>query len=112
LTNAVYAAPGYIVFARDGEAMAATFDARTGRITGDAVPLGESVAHESVSFVAGLSASSDGTLAVRSQPAPGISMTAVGGAFDAELRVLDRQGAAITMVGGTQLFTGLMTSAS
>jgi len=106
LSSGVYAAPGYVVFARDGQLMAAPFDADSGRITGDPVALGEAVAMDDIYYFAGVSAAFDGTLAIRPPPAPVVSAAVwVGGAFDAELTLLERDGSVASRFGGMQLFT-------
>ena len=69
LSSAVYAPPGFVVFARDGQVMAAPFDPAGGRIRGEPVPLAEAVAVDASLYLAGLSAAADGTLAIRSPPA-------------------------------------------
>ncbi len=109
LSSAVFAPPGYIVFARDGQLMAAPFDLGTTRITGEPVALGEAVAVEPSFYTAGLSAAADGTLAIRPPPAPVLSNAGLlGGAFDAELALLRRDGSQVSRFGGVQNFTYFM----
>ena len=66
-TAPVYAAPGWLVFARDGVLAAQAFDVDKLRLTGEAVSLGDQpgVARAGVSYDAGprVSASTVGTLA-------------------------------------------------
>jgi hypothetical protein len=101
LSTAVYAAPGYVVFARDGQLMAAPFNVTTLRTTGEPVALGETVAFEASNYNAAISAAADGTLAIRIPPAPHI----VGmGADDAELTVYKRDGSVASRFGGVQTF--------
>ena len=58
LSSAVYAPPGFVVFARDGQLMAAAFDPDAGRLTGEPIALGEAVAVDASSYTSGLSAAS------------------------------------------------------
>ena len=69
LSSAVYAPPGYLVFAREGRLMAAPFDLAAGRVTGTPAPIGGTVATDGSMYFAAVSASADGTLAVRPPPA-------------------------------------------
>ena len=61
-SNAVLAAPGYLLFAREGTLMAQRFDTRTVTVSGDPVPVVERVAHTTPSSVAIFGASQDGSL--------------------------------------------------
>ena len=103
LSAAVYAPPGYVVFARAGQLMAATFDAAARRITGEPIGLGEAVAFDTSFFTAGVSAAANGTLAIRPPPAP-VASAASGqaGAFEAELTLVRRDGSVIARFGGVQ----------
>jgi hypothetical protein len=65
VSSAVYVEPGYILFARDGVLTACPFDAASGRITGDALALGEKVTLHSANYLAAFSASATGTIALR-----------------------------------------------
>ena len=65
----MYAPPGYLVFAREGTLTAAPFDLAAGRVTGPPIAIGGAVATEAQFYFAGISASADGTLAVRPPPA-------------------------------------------
>ena len=69
LSSAVYAPPGYLVFAREGTLTAAPFDLAAGRVTGPPVAIGGAVATDAQFYFAAISASADGTLAVRPPPA-------------------------------------------
>jgi Tol biopolymer transport system component len=111
LSSAVYAPPGYVVFARDGELMAVPFDLDAGEVTGDPIDLGETVAVDATRYIAGVSASADGTLAIRPPPALAASAGVTGGAFEAELTLLNRDGSLASHFGGVQLFTYLMAVA-
>jgi hypothetical protein len=103
LSSAVYAAPGYLVFARDGHLMAAPFDADAGKVTGEPIALGEDVAVDALYYVAGLSAASNGTLAIRPPPAPVLAAAvSSGGTFDGELTFLKRDGSVASRFGGLQ----------
>ena len=106
LSNAVYAPPGFVVFARDGQVMAAPFDPAGGRIRGEPVPLAEAVAVDASLYLAGLSAAADGTLAIRSPPAVLVSSDA--GAFDGELTFIRRDGSVSSRFGGVQKFIEAM----
>jgi Tol biopolymer transport system component len=91
LSNAVYASPGYILFSRAGVLTAAPFDLPSGRVVGEAFTLGEPVAFDGATNLAGLSAAADGTVAVRPPPA----LLTLGAAVATELRVVDRRGATL-----------------
>ncbi|MEO5895591.1 MAG: protein kinase [Vicinamibacterales bacterium] len=91
LSSAVYASPGYLVFAREGTITAAPFDLAAGRVTGPPVAIGGTVATDAAFYFAAISASSDGTLAVRPPPAVTL-VNADTNAFTAELRLVDRNG--------------------
>jgi Tol biopolymer transport system component len=109
LSSAVYAPPGFLVFARDGQLMAAPFSLDAGRVTGEPIALGESVAIDATRYTAAVSADGSGTLAIRPPPAPVVSAAgASGGAFDGELTLLKRDGTGALRFGGVQLFTYLM----
>jgi eukaryotic-like serine/threonine-protein kinase len=109
LSGAVYAPPGYVVFARDGQLMAAPFDLDAGRITGEPVALGEAVPSDTSFYTAAVSAAATGTLALRPPPAPAVS-TAAGqsGVFDSELAFLTRDGSIASRFGGVQAMTYYM----
>ena len=112
LSSAVYAVPGYVVFARDGQLMAAPFSVSDGRITGEPAALAETVAIDGTYYIAGVSAANDGTLAIRLPPAPALSTAvAAGGTFDGELTLLTRDGSVASHFGGVQQF-GFMMSLS
>ena len=109
LSSAVYAAPGHVAFARDGQLMVAPFDLAAGAITGEPVALGEAVATEGDYYTAGLSAAADGTLALRPPPAPAVSQASGNsGAFESELTLLMRDGSIASRVGGNQRLTFYM----
>jgi len=59
-SNAVYAAPGYLLFAQEGTLMAQRFDARALTLSGDPVPVAANIGHTTPSSVAMFSASADG----------------------------------------------------
>ena len=101
LSSAVYAAPGYVVFARDGQLMAAPFSGGSARITGEPVALGEPVAFDASNYTAAISAATDGTLAIRPPPAHNILAM---GADDAELTFYKRDGSVVSRFGGIQTF--------
>ena len=62
-SRAEYALPGYLVYMNAGTLVAQPFDARSGRATGDPVPVGENIAGSAGDF----SVSSAGVLAYRSR---------------------------------------------
>ena len=91
LSSAVYAAPGYLVFVREGTLTAAPFNLAAGQVTGPPVAIGEAVATEPQFYFAAISAAADGTLAVRPPPAA-VPINADMNASNAELRLVDRSG--------------------
>ncbi len=103
LSSAVYAPPGYLVFARNGTLTAVPFDLSAGRVTGSPVSIGGAVATESQFYFAGISASADGTLAVR--PPPALTLTSPGmNAAQTELHLVDRGGSG-SRVSSARLFS-------
>jgi eukaryotic-like serine/threonine-protein kinase len=106
LSSAVYAPPGYLVFVRDGRLTALPFDLAAGRVTGSPVAIGDAVAAESQFYFAGISASADGTLAVR--PPPALTLTAPGmNTAQTELHLVDRSGSG-NRVSSARLFSFTM----
>ena len=91
LSSAVYAPPGYLVFAREGTLTAAPFDLAAGRVTGPPVAIGGAVATDAQFNFAAISASADGTIAVRPPPAV---VFPDSNPFNAELHLADRSGSA------------------
>ena len=59
-------------------------------------------------YTAGVSAAADGTLAIRPPPAPACQRGWTGGAFDAELTLLKRDGSVASRFGGVQKFSYFM----
>ena len=106
LSSAVYAPPGYLVFARNGMLTALPFDLAAGRVTGSPVPIGGAVATESQFYFAGISASADGTLAVRPPPALTLSSPGMNTA-ETELHLVDRTGTG-SRVSSRRLFSFTM----
>jgi Tol biopolymer transport system component len=106
LSSAVYAPPGYLVFSREGMLTAVPFDLVAGRVTGPPRAIGGAVAMDSQFYLAAISASDDGTLAVRPPPAMAL-MNADPAAFTSELHFFDRNGTA-SRVGSARLFSYLM----
>ncbi len=101
LSSAVYA-QGHVLFARDQQLMAVPFDAATRQVAGEPFPVGEPVAFDSYFFAAGISAAVDGTIAIRTPPAPAMSVAAgQSGVFDAEMAMLDRNGTIVSRSGAT-----------
>jgi Tol biopolymer transport system component len=106
LSSAVYAPPGYLVFARNGTLTALPFDLAAGRVTGSPVPIGGAVAMESQFYFAGISASADGTLAV--WPPPALTLSSPGmNAAQTELHLVDRGGRG-SRVSSARLFSFTM----
>jgi Tol biopolymer transport system component len=106
LSSAVYATPGYLVFAREGALTAVPFDASGGRVTGAPVAIGAPVASDAAFYFAAVSAAADGTLAVR--PPPTVTLINVDtNAFNAELHTVDRTGAG-GRTGSARLFSYFM----
>ena len=103
LSSAVYAPPGYLVFAREGTLTAAPFDLAGGRVTGPPIAIGGAVATDAQFYFAAVSAAADGTLAVRPPPASGLVFPD-SNAFNAELHLVDRSGAP-SRVGTTRPFS-------
>ena len=92
LSSAVYAPPGYLIFVREGTLTAASFDLATARVNGPPVAIGGAVATDAVFYFAAVSASADGTLAVRPPPAVAL-ISADMNTTNAELHLVDRAGA-------------------
>ena len=105
LSSAVYASPGYLVFAREGTLAAVPFDLPTGRVTGPPIVIGGAVATDAGFYFAGISASADGTLSVRPPPAVVFPDSNL---FNAELRLVDRSGTS-SRVATARLFSSFMT---
>jgi Tol biopolymer transport system component len=108
LTSAVYTR-GHIVFARDGQLMAAPFDLASGSVTGEPTAIGEAVAGDRAWYMAAVSAAADGTLAIRPPPAPVVA-TASGqtGTFDGVLGLLRRDGSVVSRFGASEGLTYFM----
>ena len=104
LSSAVYAAPGYLVFVREGTLAAAPFDLASGRVTGAPIAIGGAVAMDAQFYFAGISASADGTLAVRPPPAV---VFPESNALKTELRLVDRSGTG-SRVAAARLFSYFM----
>ena len=104
LSSAVYASPGYLVFAREGTLSAAPFDLAAGRVTGSPIAIGGSVATDAQFYFAAISASANGTLTVRPPPAVVFPDAPT---LNAELRLVDRSGTG-SRVGTARLFSSFM----
>jgi serine/threonine protein kinase len=61
-SGAVYAAPGYVLYAQEGTVMAQPVDPRTFKLAGEAFPVAENVSHNTPSSEASFSASADGSM--------------------------------------------------
>jgi eukaryotic-like serine/threonine-protein kinase len=68
---AIYAAPGYLMFVRQGTMFVRHFDAARGEASGDEVPIADSVAFDPTLHTAGFSVSETGMLAYRTGNANG-----------------------------------------
>jgi Tol biopolymer transport system component len=66
LSEARYAAPGYLLFVREGNVMAQPFDASSAKTTGDAVPIAERVRFTAPRWSGNFSASQTGRLVFHS----------------------------------------------
>jgi serine/threonine protein kinase/Tol biopolymer transport system component len=93
VSNAVYAEPGYILFARDGVLTAVPFDAAAGRITRDAMSLGERVTVNPETQLGAFSVSRSGVIALRRS-----------GTFErvGQLQWMDRKGMVIATLGSVK----------
>src|SRR5262249_40672773 len=65
VTEALYAPPGYILFMREGNLMAQSFNANRMELSGDAFPVAERIAANPTFGILALSASNTGVLAYR-----------------------------------------------
>src|SRR5579864_3394790 len=66
-SSGIYAAPGYLLFIREGTLMAQRFDADAVRMIGEAVPVTEHATSDAIIWRGTLSASDDGIMVYRSQ---------------------------------------------
>ena len=105
LSSAVYAPPGYLIFAREGTLTAAPFDLAAGRVTGPPVAIGGAVATDASFNFAAISASADGTIAVRPPPTA-VLVFSDSNPFNAELHQADRSGAR-NRVAAARLFSSV-----
>jgi serine/threonine protein kinase/Tol biopolymer transport system component len=96
----MFAAPGYLLFLRDGTLLAQTFDATALHTSGEPVPIVESVAFSSVDGRAAYSVSENGVLAYRASGIPGTS----------QLLWTDRSGTRLTTVGAAGDYNSLRLS--
>jgi Tol biopolymer transport system component len=74
-SNAVYSAPGYVLFMREQTLMAQPFDVRKTQITGDAVPIAEQVDYNNLAVRGMFSASENGVLAYTSGAGANVQLT-------------------------------------
>ena len=88
-SNAVYAPPGYLLFARGRILLAQPFDAGSAQTTGDAVPVAEPVFYDALNIQANFGASQNGVLAY----------VANGGVSNVQLTWMDRSGKTTGTVG-------------
>ena len=94
-SNALYAPPGYLLFAREGTLMAQRFDANSLRLSGDAFPVAANVEHIRASAQAFFAVSADGRVLVHQGE--------VG--RDSRLTWFDRDGRKLGTVGPERDFT-------
>jgi Tol biopolymer transport system component len=99
-SNAVYAAPGYLLFAQEGTLMAQRFDARALTLSGDPVPVAANIGHTTPSSVAMFSASADGRVLSYQPAVPRL----------ARISWFDRAGHASEPIGPEKEFTELRLS--
>jgi eukaryotic-like serine/threonine-protein kinase len=97
LLNAVYAPPGYLLFVRDGVLMAQPFDPDRLQLTGDALPILESVASNLGFQKAIFSVSENGILAYQAGS---------GSGFTNDLIWMDRIGKQLAKLGDTAAYFG------
>jgi len=93
-SNAVYAPPGYLLFAQDGALMAQRFDASRFGLSGDPIPIANPVRVLPTAWLVMASASQNGVLAYSAEKA----------ANGWQLEWFDRHGKAMGSIGGTQFF--------
>jgi serine/threonine protein kinase len=100
-TSAVYAAPGYLLFVRQGTLLAQSFDAKTLALSGDPFPIAERVESAAPPGLVSFSASSSGILSygIGSAAAPGVRMA-----------LLDREGKLIQSLGPEAAYQGVALS--
>lgn len=70
-SSALYAAPGYLLFARAGTLLAQPFDADRLELKGDPVPIAQGVQFSALNGKAGVTVSDNGVLAYRVAPSAG-----------------------------------------
>jgi serine/threonine protein kinase len=70
-SSALYAAPGYLLFARAGTLLAQPFDADRLELKGDAIPIAQGVQFSALNGKAGVAVSDNGVLAYRVAPSTG-----------------------------------------
>lgn len=88
-SNAQYAPPGYLLFAREGTLMGQRFDASKLELRGDAFPVAGAIEHVTPSASAMFSVSRDGTVLSYQEPTRAMS----------QLAWFDRKGASLGAVG-------------
>jgi len=89
-SSAQYAAPGYLLFMREGNLMAQPFDAARLATAGDAVPIGENLMSDSVRQLGSFSVSNNGVLVFRTTGTAGTKH---------QLTWVDREGKELGKVG-------------
>jgi len=100
-TGAVYAAPGYLLFVRQGTLLAQAFDAKTLAVGGDPFPIAERVESAAVAGFVSFSVSNNGVLSygMGSAAAPGLRMM-----------LLNREGKLIQSFGQEANYRGVALS--
>ena len=97
-SGGIYAAPGYLVFARQGTLLAQSFNPKTFELAGDPFPVAERVESSVFAGVLAFSVSENGVLAYGIGP---------GGAANLQMVWLDRQGKPIETLGPPGNYRGL-----
>jgi serine/threonine protein kinase/Tol biopolymer transport system component len=98
-SNVAYVSPGFLLFARGTTLMAQPFDTNKLQLSGDPVPVVESVAYSTSDAYSNFSVSENGTMLYLS-----------GGAGARQLTWFDRQGKAISPVGPPGSYNDLVLS--
>jgi serine/threonine protein kinase len=86
-SNPIYADPGYLLFFRQGSLLAQRFDAATGQLSGDAVPISQDVGLSATNAQMGATVSQTGVLTYRT-----------ASRASAELQWIDRKGTVTAVV--------------
>ena len=107
LSSAVYAPPGYLVFAREGTLTAAPFDLAAGRVTGPPVAIGGAVATDAQFLFRGHFGVGRRDDCRATAADGGCWSSPISNVFNAELHLVDRSGTR-SRVGAARLFSQYM----